>query len=78
LALFDRWGSHWFLTTAVPWLWSLVTLHPDAATVASLPPLIQLHFLLGFGVILLFPFTRLSHVVMLPIRYFGRPHKRVR
>lgn len=62
VALFYRWGSHWFLSTAVPWLWSLVTLHPDPATVATLPPLIQLHFLLGFGAILLFPSTRLMHV----------------
>jgi nitrate reductase gamma subunit len=67
VAWLDRWGSHWFLSTAAPWLWSLVTLHPDPSTVASLPLLIQLHFLLGFGVIVLFPFTRLAYVVMFPI-----------
>jgi nitrate reductase gamma subunit len=75
VALFDRWGSHWFLSTAAPWLWSLVSLRPDAATVAPLPPLIQFHFLLGFAVILLFPFTRLVHVVMLPIYYLWRPYQ---
>jgi nitrate reductase gamma subunit len=76
VALFDRWGSRWFLSTALPWLWSLVTLRPDAATVATLPPLIQLHFLLGFGVILLFPFTRLARAVILPIKHLRRPHQR--
>jgi nitrate reductase gamma subunit len=75
VALFDRWGSHWFLSAAGPWLWSLVSLHPDASTVAPLPALIQFHFLLGFGVILLFPFTRLVHVFMLPIYYLWRPYQ---
>jgi nitrate reductase gamma subunit len=72
VAWFDRWGSHWFLSTAAPWLWSLATLHPDAATVASLPPLIQVHFLLGFGAILLFPFTSMVHVFALPSSAPGR------
>ena len=75
VAWLDRWGSHWFLSTAAPWLWSLVQLQPDAATVAPLPALIQFHFLLGFAVILLFPFTRLVHVVMLPIYYLWRPYQ---
>jgi nitrate reductase gamma subunit len=75
VALFDRWGSHWFLSAAAPWLWSLVSLHPNASTVAPLPALIQFHFLLGFGVILLFPFTRLVHVFMLPIYYLWRPYQ---
>ena len=75
VALFDRWGSHWFLSTAAPWLWSLATLHPDASTVASLPLLIQLHFLLGFALILLFPFTRLAQVVTLPIYSLRRTYR---
>lgn len=75
VALFDRWGSHWFLSTAAPWLWSLVRLHPDASSVAALPALIQFHFLVGFVVILLFPFTRLVHVFMLPVHYLWRPYQ---
>src|SRR5574340_733180 len=35
VALFDRWGSLWYLSTAVPWLWSLLRLHPDTSTVAA-------------------------------------------
>jgi nitrate reductase gamma subunit len=75
VALFDRWGSHWFLSAAAPWLWSLVSLHPDASTVSALPALIRFHFALGFVVILLFPFTRLVHVFMLPIYYLWRPYQ---
>ena len=75
VALFDRWGSRWFLSTAAPWLWSLVRLHPDASAVAPLPALIRFHFLCGFAIILLFPFTRLVHVFMLPIYYMWRPYQ---
>ncbi|MDE3155055.1 MAG: respiratory nitrate reductase subunit gamma [Acidobacteriota bacterium] len=75
VALFDRWGSLWFLSSAVPWLRSLVLLRPDAATVAGLPLLVQAHFVCGFVLVLLFPFSRLVHVVMLPAGYLWRPYQ---
>lgn len=77
VALFDRWGSMWYLGTAVPWFWSIVTLQPDPSTVAMMPPLIQFHFVLGFLVILLFPFTRLVHLVTVPVSYLWRPYQLV-
>lgn len=75
IALFDRWGSVWYLSTAVPWLWSLVKLQPDVSTVAALPPLIQLHFVAGFVLIFLFPSTRLVHIAVPPIAYLWRPYQ---
>ncbi|MGB8064935.1 MAG: respiratory nitrate reductase subunit gamma [Candidatus Sulfotelmatobacter sp.] len=75
IALFDRWGSLWYLRTAVPWFWSLVELRPDMNTVAFLPAFVKFHFVLGFAVILLFPFTRLVHLVMFPIWYLWRPYQ---
>jgi nitrate reductase gamma subunit len=75
IALFDRWGSVWYLSTAVPWLWSLVKLQPDVSTVAALPPLIQLHFFTGFVLIFLFPVTRLVHIAVPPISYLWRPYQ---
>lgn len=77
VALFERWGSMWYLSTAVPWLWSIVTLRPDPSTVAAMPWLAQFHFVLGFIVILLFPFTRLVHLVAVPITYLWRPYQLV-
>jgi len=74
-ALFDRWGSLWYLSTAVPWLWSLLRLHPDISTVVALPALIQFHFVWGFAIILLFPFSRLVHIFTLPIEYLWRPYQ---
>ena len=75
IALFERWGSTWYLSTAVPWLWSLVRLDPDASTVTGLPVFIQSHLISGFVVILLFPFTRLVHVFAIPIEYLWRPYQ---
>ena len=75
VAIFNRWGGLWYLHTAVPWFWSLAALHPDMSTVASLPLLPKLHFVTGFVVILLFPFSRLVHLVMFPLQYLWRPHQ---
>jgi nitrate reductase gamma subunit len=75
IAIFNRWGGAWYLYTAVPWFWSLAKLHPDMSTVASLPALVKLHFVTGFIVILLFPFSRLVHLIMFPIYFLWRPHQ---
>jgi len=75
IALFDRWGSLWYLSTAVPWLWSLLSLRPDTSTVVALPGLVRFHFVWGFAIILLFPFSRLVHVFTIPIEYLWRPYQ---
>ncbi len=74
VALFERWGSLWYLSTAVPWFWSIARLQPDASAVAVMPLLVQFHFVLGFLVILLLPFTRLVHLVSVPLSYLWRPY----
>jgi len=75
VAIFDRWGSLWYLHTAVPWFWSLARLDPDMSTVVSLPAFVKVHFVTGFAIILLFPFSRLVHLVMFPIYYLWRPYQ---
>jgi nitrate reductase gamma subunit len=75
VALFDRWGSLWFLSSVAPWLWSLVLLHPKTATVVALPAFIQFHILLGFVLIMLFPFSRLVHIFTIPLKYLRRPYQ---
>lgn len=75
IALLYRWGGLWYLKTAVPWFWSLVRLQPDYSTVAFLPGFVRFHFVLGFVVILLFPFSRLVHVVRFPLHYLWRPRQ---
>lgn len=68
-----RWGADWFMDTSVPWMVSLLTLQPNVEHVATLPFVVKLHIIGGFVVIALFPFTRLVHVVSLPLSYLWRP-----
>lgn len=75
VAFFYRWGAAWYLHTAVPWLISLVALSPQPAYVAALPLIPKLHMLGGFFIIALFPFTRLVHLVTVPITYLWRPYQ---
>lgn len=75
VALFYRWGSDWYLHTAVPWLVSLVGLNPQIQYVTALPWTVKLHMLGGFVIVGLFPFTRLVHVVAFPITYLWRPYQ---
>jgi len=73
IAFTYRWGSLWYHHTAVPWLRSLATLLPDAAPIVHLPAAVRAHMVIGFVIILLFPFTRLAHVFSFPLRYLWRP-----
>jgi nitrate reductase gamma subunit len=75
VAIFNRWGGLWYVRTAVPWFWSLARLHPDASIVNTMPILPSLHFVTGFIVILLFPFSRLVHLIVFPIHYLWRPRQ---
>ncbi|MBI1880622.1 MAG: respiratory nitrate reductase subunit gamma [Chloroflexi bacterium] len=75
VALVYRWGSDWYLHTAVPWLVSLAVLNPQIQYVTALPWVVKLHMLGGFLIIGLFPFTRLVHVVTFPITYLWRPYQ---
>ena len=71
-ALRYRWGSSWYASNAAPYLWSLLTLSPRPELIMPLPWLPKLHILSGFTVILLIPFTRLVHFLVVPIFYYWR------
>jgi nitrate reductase gamma subunit len=75
VAIAYRWGGAWYPHTAVPWLRSLVTLHPDASTIASMPWPVKVHAVSAFALFLLFPYTRLVHVVTYPLAYLWRPYQ---
>jgi nitrate reductase gamma subunit len=77
IALGYRWGSDWYVHTAVPWLHSLFKLNPQVEYMVALPTIVKLHALLGFGLIALFPFTRLVHVVTVPVTYLWRSYQLV-
>jgi len=78
MALFYPWGSSWFAATAAPYLWSLLTLNPDIGYVTPMPWLVKLHIVNAYLLILLFPFTRLVHILVIPNPYLWRKPQVVR
>lgn len=70
-----RWGSVWYLHTATPWLWSLLKFDPQVHYLAALPGVVKLHAFNAFLIVALFPFSRLVHVVSVPLTYLSRPYQ---
>jgi nitrate reductase gamma subunit len=70
-----RWGSVWYLHTATPWLWSLVKLDPQVQYLAVLPGVVKVHAFNAFVLLALFPFSRLVHIVSVPLTYLVRPYQ---
>lgn len=72
-AVMSRFGSYWFPSVLTPYL--VVHLHPEPparAFLADLPVWIQLHVLSFWVLVAVFPFTRLIHIVTLPLGYLWR------
>ena len=74
-AIFYRWGSAWYVQTATPYLWSLAKLSPSVDYIASMPLLIKIHVLNAFVLLAVFPFTRLVHMLSVPLAYIWRPYQ---
>ena len=56
------------------WAQGIFTFNPDAASyVADASLIFKLHIALGLTIFLLFPFTRLVHMLSVPVRYMWRP-----
>jgi len=62
------------------WAQRVVTLQPVAAAeaIASVSLIYKLHVFLGVTLFVLFPFTRLVHIVSAPVWYLGRRYQIVR
>lgn len=66
-------GSQWFTSVFTPYLWSLATLRPRTDLVTDLPWLVQVHALNFFVLLAVLPFSRLVHLVTVPLGYLVRP-----
>ncbi|MBK6930913.1 MAG: respiratory nitrate reductase subunit gamma [Saprospirales bacterium] len=72
-----RWGSSWFSSVLTPYLWSIFALQPDLTAVSALPWVVKLHIVLAYLIVLLIPFTRLMHFLVVPLDYIWRPYQQV-
>ncbi len=77
VATLHRWGSVWSAGTTTPYLWSLLTLRPDPSLVEGLPTLVKAHLTGAWILAIAFPFSRLVHMLSLPLGYLVRPPQRV-
>ncbi len=66
------WGSSWFATSLTPWLWTLVKFNPDVSYITPMPLMVKAHIINAFLIILVFPFTRLVHILVVPNPYLWR------
>lgn len=60
--------------TISPWFRGLITFTPDPFLMSEVPLGFQLHVLLSFALIGIWPFTRLVHVWSVPLNYFKRSY----
>ncbi len=72
-----RWGSSWFALIMSPYLTSLFSLNPQIDAISSMSWVIKTHVVLAYTIVLLFPFTRLVHLLVPPLSYIWRPYQKV-
>ena len=73
IGYFMRWGSQWYLHTAVPYLWSIVAFNPQLDYVTDLPLVFKLHTACAFLIVAVLPFTKLVHMLYLPVDFLKDP-----
>ena len=75
IALGYRWGSSWFAADLSPYIWSILKLNPQPEAVVAMPLVIKAHIIGAFSIFLIFPFTRLIHILVAPFHYIWRPYQ---
>lgn len=69
IAAFLRWGSLWYLHAAVPYFRSIWLFNPQIEYLADLPAPVKLHVACAMVIIGVLPFTKLVHLLYLPIDF---------
>lgn len=73
-----RWGSNWYSTAMAPYLKSVFMLKPNLGFVISMPWIVKLHIVNAYLIVILIPFTRFVHFLVIPFQYIRRPWQVVR
>lgn len=77
IAIGYRWGSYWGTGVFVPYVRSLLWFQPEPEYVDPLPLVLKIHVLAFFAFLAVFPFSRLIHIITLPLQYLFRPWQKV-
>lgn len=78
IAVFRPWGSSWFASSLSPYLWSILKFSPDLSYVATMPWSVKSHIVGAFAIVAVLPFTRLVHLLVMPLPYLWREPQVVR
>lgn len=60
--------------TVSPWIRGVLTFTPDGTLMHKVPIIFKIHIMLGFALFAVFPFTRLVHMLSMPIHYLRRSY----
>jgi nitrate reductase gamma subunit len=63
-----------YRTSINPWIRGVLTFRPDASLMVQVPAYFKVHVAAAFGLFAVFPFTRLVHVLSLPLSYLWRSY----
>jgi len=72
-----RWGINWYASHMSGYLKSLVTFTPDVSYAAGMPGIVTAHIVTGFLILAVLPFTRLMHLIFVPVGYFFRKPQQI-
>jgi nitrate reductase gamma subunit len=67
-------GGYNYRETVSPWFRSVFYLQPKAELMVGVPILFQLHALSALALFIIWPFTRLVHMLTAPLGYLTRPY----
>lgn len=73
--LFNMRGSEFdYRETIGPWMRGVLTFRPDYTLMKEVPVIFKIHVILGLSLFAVFPFTRLVHMLSIPITYLKRSY----
>jgi nitrate reductase gamma subunit len=67
-------NGHDYRATVAPWFRSIFVFQPSAEAIAGAPFGFQLHAIVAWGLVGVWPYTRLVHAFSLPLGYLLRPY----
>lgn len=72
-SVYVRWGYQWYHYTAVPYLYSLLAFRPAIEYVSDFPFFFKLHVAGAYLILAILPFTKLVHLLYLPVGFLKDP-----
>jgi len=73
VAITNSWGAQWYPATATPYLRSLLMLNPQPEYLIGISTIFTLHVAGAFLLLAVLPFTKLVHLLFLPLDFLKDP-----